>query len=543
MKLAIVVLGLFFVISPALERFNHQPNARCTTTAFRYYVSAACYLSIYIVVFFAFMAAPKLLAHFPALLGGLGLSRDELPSFYLAGNDSTVYGIAVLTIMAVVASNALHNIPLLSHVDGRVVNLFHRVAFIPIEARRFSHQLQTLAVDLPPSVLPEARDALERRGLTGIQEAEITNSQALSGWLRAYSIFARLNQWRGSTLFSPFFYERESQFERLTVAYERLTELAVGVYSLRAQVGGNPEAEPLQLALKKMEEGLSGGLRDFHSEACDFISHALLSSCFTHRQRVQKAREFGFAHPGEIEVEQIDYDKILLFVMVLLVVTLTIATQFQDESARVARTLMVPVLITCSYVVAVLSVILCRRLFDFCRSTGPGQVRYLGYGFTALVATLLASVLHVFLFALIEPGASSFAMAMAESWQRFAGDGLWTFRIMTFTAAFMVAYLVDTRALMMRSRLASSMANGAAMAASLMLAALLTYSLYTLYQPDPDPRWLMGTLVPQLVTRLFYAVVAGFIIGALVPVLIRPATDHEEPKESSVQPDTAPILK
>ena len=543
MKLAIVVLGLFFVVSPALERFNHQPHARCTTTAFRYYVSAICYLSIYIVVFFAFMAAPKLLAHFPGLLGGLGLSQEELPAFYLAGNQSTVYGIAVLTIMAVVASNAIHNIPLLSHVDGRLVMLFHRVAAIPIEARRFSHQLQSLAIELPPSVLPEARGALEKRGLSGIRESEISSSQALCGWLQAYSIFTHLDQWKGDTLFSAFFFERESQFRRLEVAYERLTELAIGVYSLRAQVGAKPEAEPLQLALKKMEEGLSAGLRDFHSEACDFISHALLASCLTHRQRVQKAREFGFAHPGDIDIERIDYDKVLLTFMVLGVVTLTIFTQLQSESARAERALMVPVLITCSYGVAIMSVIICRRLFDFCRSARPGQVRYLGYAFTALVATALASVLHVLLTALIQPDAIGIGAALAKSWQSFAGEGFWTFRVMTFTAAFMFAYLVDTRTLLMQSRRASSVANGAAMAGALLLAALLAYSLYTLYDPNPAPRSLFGMLMPQLVTRVFYAVLAGFIIGALVPVLVRAAEDKEEVPAPAVQPGTASVVK
>ncbi|SFR73963.1 hypothetical protein SAMN05216203_2652 [Marinobacter daqiaonensis] len=518
MEFLIVAIGIFFVAVHALERFNKRQNIRCTTTAFRYYGAAGVYVAAYQAVFLGLIFAPELLKFFPEVLGSFSLSPDEVAAFSFSNQQSDLYRVGTLTICAVAVCKVLSTIPGVSNVDRGAIKVLHRLALIPFEALRFSRELQSLPLQVSEQESQEANKVLAGHGVSETDLRQMEGSPLLSSWIKGYVCLQRIERWRLDHQFAGFFHEREGQYQRLTNAFERLTKLGVGIYNLNNRLDGNMKVEEIREASRRMEDSFQSGLDDFIAECCDFVSQAILSCCYTNGDRLQRIREFGFAYSGRFAAPGFSHDKIVATFLVLLVGMLTIFLGLQSDEMRAHRALLLPVMITLSYVIAMLVALYCRTYFTLCRATADRPLPFSGYLLAALIATGLSAVLQVAFLASFFISDSSLIAALQQSWARFV-SGAWVYRIMTFAATMLFAYLLDAR-LFTRFRPAlRGLANGAVLAAGLAFAALLVYAIGK-ELGRVDRVWtLFDVVLPQWLLQVFIAMTCGTIMGFVVPFL------------------------
>lgn len=519
------LLGAVIVGVYAWERFNTPPTNRASTTAGRYHTSALAYLGVSLLSYWLFTRYPQLLVYVKPAEG----APIDLPS------DQTQTSSAV--VVAMLLSALLPKIPVLAHLDCKLRAFLQDLAEIPMEAIRLSKLIRRARFNPYEQAREAIRSGLLSRGFdvedivfdTG-DDRRAHSPHAL--WVRVTALKLGIESWEDQRGFAGFIQRRREEYKALERRYEQITEVAKNCFSLLRAAHAGDACAPLADAVGKFRANFVDQAEELAKDLSLFAAHGVLQCQLTHGTRCQALKAMGFEPPPPPETTPsgLSVNRVLTLFVILVPLLLINFIIFQPhDTGRQGRLVMVTMIGTID-TLAVVCALYPKGQWEFFRRGEDSTRPMAGYVISGLAAVALAIPINLAFKTLILLGETTGdTWALALAWNHFV-ERSYPWMLMAFTSAVTTAFMADNQPSRRLSARHLRWLEGIGQAVVSILAAILVLWWLRDIRPEGD--------LPNTFGVLRNAVIAGFVLGFLVPSWYRRATSRRSDSAASDSADS-----
>jgi hypothetical protein len=489
-----IVLGAIFVVVYAGDRFNTPPTNRSSTTAARFLGGTTVYCAFAVAVYGVLLNSPHLL---DVALAHVDRAAERQVHAWEQRVPTPLLISVLLTVL-------LPRVPVLSSIDGWIRSRIQRVAAIPFEVRRLSAELRRLPFSVPAPRRTEVEGELRRADFELLDLTFDDDGSPQYLWTKISTLVKSLEDWEASPRFSRFVNTFSHDFSATELsairgAYKAMTPKARTCFRLLSD-------HSTEMAAKHYVADFVEEARSLSTRLYEFVARAVLHCEHTHGARLEQLRTLGFE--GGLAKTRLTLNQSVALFMALsmLFVLGFVMTGWFGPTGEPELSFLVllrAMMISATYIVAVWCAIYPKETWESARRS-EFERPWAWYLVSAVTAAAFGLVVN-FAFRLVMH--LDLHAAAADFWQ----SRPWT--LMTFTTAFVLAFLADDRAVRRLSPARLRVVEGLVMAVAAMTTARAVHLLLPM----------TGARIPPLAVILTLSGIIGFYVGVLVPTLYREA--------------------
>lgn len=500
------VVATVLVCVYAANRFNTPRTVRSQTSRFQYFSSLIVYVFSCELLM---LAVAWLLQQEPAVMSTLlGEDKASIPA-ELTGLQSPLVAALILTTL-------LPSFPILHKLDAGMLQIFHRLGAIPINAVRWSQRMDLAPFAIMEDALVDAqRHIREKSTLPDTLIAELTRDDASDrtrfAFTRVMVLYVAQAKLPGRPSFEDDFKDDVEQFEKAMAAF---FADAVGYFALATQL------EQVHLRpTPDADEGFRKRVFEAYSEIRLMLARTLLYSCKTEASMVAKLRGMGF---------EIDKPRLVVMPFNLLcadlvgvVVLFSGATLISSNDMPFGKALTLGLLVALNHCIAAVLALLPKQKWTFADIRCANERPHLAYLISALGTLLIClPVTYIFcwfrLHFLLDSG----------PFLPFAAQCKWLILSMVLSAA--LAFECDD---FVGERVEPRWVRPAESALLAILMALAGWLVRQLLLPDQIALHPNGP-IPSLWAPVWMSAAIGALFGATIPAWYRKTEKANAPERT-----------
>ena len=513
-----ILFGIVLITIFAFERFNTPSNVRASTTAGRYYLSIFLYLLIYLVTFLVFTNYPGAVQSLRNMVSASEIDIQQMLGGLFDPTRSTPIFVAL------VLSLLVPKLPIVTRLDERLRKFLHKLALIPYEAIRRSHDLQSMQLSIPQ----EDRAAVIKELLPlGFDQAEIdfdSEDQLFRDSLKIVHLLLCIRGWDRQAQFLEFMQTRRDQLNRLEDHFDRYLAMIKNLIELERQIEQNPEIDALRETQANFRINMQVEYKAMLSDICDFVSHAILACCLTSGNMTRITTELGFIEDRrkKSRLGRTVNQSLTLFSLLLLFV-LTSFILLIGTRGDLERVLLIGTMIVSIYSAALVCALAPKQAWGLFK---PQEDYYpvAGYLLSGLMAMACSLVISLFFKTLIfakEEEISGLVAPLTLAWEDFSTVS-YPWILLSLVTAISTAFLADWKVLDGGTDLKRRALDAVVQATVLVIVSMIVYL------------WLIDirfTRVPSIGALAINSGGIGLLIGFFVPSWYRNTYGLEDARE------------
>jgi hypothetical protein len=373
-------IAALLVMFYASGRFNTPRSVRSQTSRFQYFGSCVTYVLSCEGILFALTWA--LQQQQPDILNLLHVGAE-------GPLQSDVVGLQTPLLAALMLTTLLPSFPMLRDVDVWMLKLFHRMGDIPVNAARWTRQLEFAPFTIMPINLVDAQNYIEMNpALPNSLVAQFTTDPKADkiryGFTRVVVLYAALQRRSAWDRFADAFPDDVPAFEKKMGAF---FAHCVGYFALSGQLS-KQNLEPAVDAADDIAKFIAESDFDVRS----MLARVLLYSCNNESAMVSKLRDIGFSMDRRIPIS-VPYNLLafdLFGVVVLFLVAMWFSTSSSAGQMPVGRAFTTGLLVAVNHSIAAAFALLPKQLWSFADRSRAKERPGLAYVISGLCTLTVA---------------------------------------------------------------------------------------------------------------------------------------------------------
>jgi len=378
------LLGASFVTAHTYRRYNSPQTNRSSTTTARFYTYFILYLVASLLLYMIFC----IFADSPGGKENLYRFAVGSPSASLPEYIADLSGpIAIALFM----TTLLPSLPILSKLDGKILDVFWQQGRIPFKIKQQIDALCHAEFKLNPGLMRKITEYIQDQEYHfSLNDMNVQEPDSLDNmWIKSTLIIDHLSKWDSSSNkgYRKFLIEFEEEYQA-NIEKHKILSLRYDSYKQIYKSNRNNENNSLY---NELEKSLDKDLESFYRKIVEFLIRGMNYSQYFEVSHQKELSELGF-QKIDLNPDSVPYDTVLKIAAIITgsFFTLSLVQHFINQESRALYSLIFETLLmTVSFGLAVMTATSLKRWPMFVINNITRSRPWFGYIVTAVVSAAL----------------------------------------------------------------------------------------------------------------------------------------------------------